>query len=369
MKKKLAFFLAVILAFSMTSTVFANGSAGTLSGAGTASVLNPSEVIAVTLPTTANFNFRLDPLGLLSMDHNWATPLPVSDIPGEGTILWNNFAPTFLNRSSVPIRLGVGFGVTTTDAAAGVNVLGTNAVAEDTARNVFVQARTATSKVTNTTTTLSPGQFTTVAQPLVAPGQIRLLEYVLTNAAYNVVRTGTTPNYNFGLLIDPTAENASGTQVTLAGVINHRADWSGDVDMGIVVEWSVERNLDGQAAAPDIANSFGLKRVTNPASIFNSIDVAPTYGFAAASVEIPRATKTAVPFVFPDGVRVSRVTSRTAGQTPAQASAQAQNTNWTANDADRAANQIRLQFGSAREVIIRVELSNDAYSEIALRVN
>lgn len=291
MKKKLAFFLAAIMAFTMTTTsVFA--ASGTITGAGDAVVISPSVVLEATLPTTRTFDFVLDPQGLINSDHDWDTgPKPIGEIEDTGEIHFNGFAPVFLNRSSVPVRLGVEFSITTDAVADGGVIPQTTSEAafESDARRVYVAPLTGTTNAAAVSPAASTA-FTPAGASLTTGAQT--LDYVLTEAAFGVERHEplTTPA-TFGLvrLADDhssvvTAINAVGTSLQMSGYVNPNADWSGDVNMGITVRFAVTDVIPGDIPVEG-TDAFGLRRVltgphfaANP-SIRNIVDGERRVGF------------------------------------------------------------------------------------------
>jgi hypothetical protein len=290
-KKIFSVILALALVFSLSPGVFAatGNPDGTLVVPGTGgTVYVDTEIYSVVLPTSANLNFTLDPLGLLGIGNGSSAALAGLD---GGKIVSNGIAGA-LNKSSVDIELTVGFKIT-----GNATVVAAANIEDDTANNVSISVRPSKTNVDDSKlpTLLKLGDSVTGATLAEgAAGAFEIdstgyaLNFLLEGAAYVVKNTEGVYSY----IYDPdTSPNGNGTAITIEGLVNSKADWTDYVDgtksVGLAAVFSFEKAdptshthlatatlKDGKADTPD--DIFGLKKA-DTATV--SVPSAPTYGF------------------------------------------------------------------------------------------
>lgn len=315
MKKKLAFLLAAVMVFSLIAVPVSANPAGTLPGTG--ETLVPDPVILVTLPTLPanadNWNFILDPGGLLTAGDPGQNPGII--FGGEA-----GFRPTFINRSSVDILLGVELLATTgTDAAevAFVNTAGAVLGNDVTAKNVFIGVQSAGSNVNAVPANNAWAGGTPSAAIAVtnASAQPVLLRYVFPAANYNPVQRGA----NWVLELDDADPDFQGTQIQFTGALNaggtYSPDWSGDEEVNIGIRFSFDTDTTtsgGTAvpAAPGVADAAHLRDSLANTNVWNqTVEQSSTYPVIA------RTGLTVIPFDWAGQPAAGRLGTVTIGGT------------------------------------------------------
>jgi|GEM_PF-2771327 len=283
-KKLLALVLAGAMLFSLNFTAFAaseindpaNGNQA-ITGDGETTYIETDKFLVV-LPTADNWDFILDPQGLVgayrasqlpglsasetNLFVDGATDEDLKDFAGK--IIAGDYAPTAQNRSSFEVSLGVDVKVTgdvNTVSSAGAVEAGDN-----TDENIFITAILAKEAVT-TNIVSTPVKFATgsdldglVAVPLDKSGQT--LSFLLENADY--VYTG---NESQGFSYDKKSDSFGyGTQLSLGGFVNKNANWTaytlasnanGAKTVGIDAKFSLAKATEDEIGATTNANAYG----------------------------------------------------------------------------------------------------------------
>jgi hypothetical protein len=285
-KKIFSVILALALVFSLSPGVFAatgdpTGSS-TATGEGDTTYLD-TEVYSVLLPTSANLDFTLDPLGLLDVAPGESKDL--SALP-SGKIISDTIVGV-LNKSSVDIELTIGLKIT-----GDATVVAAEADADDdTDNNVFMAVRPSKIVIDDSMigTLSKPGATLASgaagAFPLNDTGYV--LNFLLGKAAYVVTNTDGERTYDYKTGV----ANGVGTAITFEGAVNPTADWSayaaGTKSVGLAAVFSFEKadktahaylaQADLQDSTP--ADIVGLKQKTASAVTIPE----PTYGFKTSA--------------------------------------------------------------------------------------
>jgi len=270
-KRIFAILLAILLIKSAFPMVVSVAAPDTEVHGGNGSVLVPNisytQIREATLPTSVPFTFTIDTQGVLNLtaaqvaalvvepggtrlgeivvitpcsntgceDHhggstacNEVTGWKLLDTAGQ--IIFPDYAPFFINNSNYDVALEIEFSF---DAGTtGVVLVGTpEAAVTGTARNLFIGAMFSSDNV-NTTPTNFSGELTL---PILAAERKPM--FLLSAAEYNnettVTRLPDEPDGVIQSIVVEQRKNKAagdtghGTQLTLAGVCNPHADWSG----------------------------------------------------------------------------------------------------------------------------------------------
>lgn len=251
MKSKTAIILAFVLVFSMVTPIFAASlETGQIVGAGDVPETDiPEELLSGVVPTAGNFDFTIDPFGLLDL-----TLGDVFDPDASPTnaVAFDTDAKTVLgahSTSSVPTILTVAMAVTNTDGtttANGVTVVGTaGEVTGNTNNNVLFWMepnRTNLKTPANEATANFVGAgeviaFGTHGAPVTAafrfapiPTQLHVVE---VSPALELERRPTT------------VDDRNGTAFSFGGVFNQTATWTDAVNVGIRVVFNLIEAPEG----------------------------------------------------------------------------------------------------------------------------
>lgn len=289
MKKKfVATILSVVLILSLMSVpAFANP-AGDFDVGGDIIVL--PHVIEVTLPTTA-FEFFVDPEGIMDADHT------------GGEIVFTGGTPSFINRSSKDIMLGIEARITTAaePGATQVTVVSTEGAltaAESTVRNVWVTVTPSTANVATV-----GGSFAGEANATALATTPTLFRFVLPAAAFEVTGTGD----DMARTIHPTTPALQGTQISLAGAVNQNATWTGDEDFGVRVRFSFNAVPD-PVPGTAMVGSAHLRQIQTNTEVFDTIVLVPP-------IALTRANNQNFTFAWNEQPSAARVASITIGGT------------------------------------------------------
>lgn len=281
MKKKLAFFLALIMALSM-STVSVSATAQTLTG--TAEVLvatSPATHVVVTLPTTATFDFYLDPDNMLDIGLDEARPV-ISR--GSGTIVFPhevNFPspsslgaspgaiqPIVLNWSAVPVRVGIEFDVTTSTSPAVNLVTEYSALRGNDERNVFFEVSSTTGNIRTASPAAALVDLTRDKATLAALRPLMHLNYVLAESEWEDFRESNDPAEWITRMSDDAQSNGFALQIN--GELNYNAEgtpvadrhveWTDDAEVAIEVKFDFSVDIPpALLAASDQRGAHGFR--------------------------------------------------------------------------------------------------------------
>jgi len=269
MKKKIAIVLAVVMAMS----VFAIPASAVYQLDGTGGVVwVDTEVLRIQLPTSKSFEFTLDPYGLLDLEPGVPVDLDdLKDLDGAGKIVFHDFVPVVLNKSSREIRVGVEFTIDTgdSDVAAIANTTWTD---EDQQINMTVDA--AKDKVTSAPFAGDlEDDFDTVTGGHIME-TARWLEFIFDRADYEIeLNEDAEEPYtseDYAVRIKDEDDNAAGTALQLDGSLNDDADWSdaAEVEIELAVVFAFE-----MAAGSTLNNKATVK--TTPLYGFEGVETDP----------------------------------------------------------------------------------------------
>ncbi|MCL2663441.1 MAG: hypothetical protein FWE83_08975 [Oscillospiraceae bacterium] len=270
-KRIFAILLGILLIMSAFPMVASVASSDTEVHGGDGGILLPTisytQLREAALPTSTPFTFTLDPQGMSHLtneqrdalavepggtrlgeiavitpcsnsdcDYHYGGGTACNEVTGwklldtAGQIIFSTYAPCFINNSNFDVALEIEFSF---DAGtSGVVVVGTpEAAVTGTARNIFIGAVFSSDNV-NTTPTDFTGNLTL---PLLAAPQKPL--FLLGAAEYTNETTVTRlPDEPDGIIQSIVVEQRKtkaagdtghGTQLTLVGICNPNADWSG----------------------------------------------------------------------------------------------------------------------------------------------
>lgn len=262
MKKKLAIILSVVMMMSLISIPVSANTAGDFDVDGNIVVLD--HVFEVTIPTSA-FTFVADPEGALGGD--------------AGAITFTNGTPSFINRSSAPVLLGIEARITTaTSGDTQVFPVAANAVgtAGSTTRNVNVTVTPSTDNVNAVGGTF--GGTSNATDLALTP---TLFTFALPAAVYNI--EGTVAAGNLRRVISDTP-NLQGTQIRLAGNLTpNPVIWTGNEDLGVRVRFSfipAPVTLPGSA----MSGSAHLRQIQTDQEVFDTMVLASNVFIAVDNI-------------------------------------------------------------------------------------
>lgn len=273
MKRFLATILTLSLIFSLFAVpVSASTTAGEFDVDGNIVVL--PHTIEVTLPTAA-FSFIVDPEGVIEDQK-------------AGAIYFTAGSPSFINRSSTSVMLGIEARITTTgtegDTGSNVNAdtngdtltagdtrvipvtdgdVGTQG---DTIRKVYV---TVTPSETNVATAGS-GSFGDTENETALTTDPTLFRFVLPRANYSV--TGTVAEDNLLRVLSELDPQLQGTQVKLAGEVTPNPEiWTGYEDFGVRVRFSFTSTIPSTVPGADLGSSVHLREIKRNTEVFDHV--------------------------------------------------------------------------------------------------
>lgn len=263
-------FIAILLTLSMVLSLFvvpvSANTAGEFDVNGDIVMLD--HVFEVTLPTTP-FTMVVDPEGVLADN-------------AAGAINFTAGTPSFINRSSAPVRLGIEARITTTSGdtrVAPVATAGDVGTAGDTARSAHISVTPSTENVAT-----YGGVFVgTAANATALTESPTLFTFVIPAANYVIEGTVAADNLRRVMSATP---NLQGTQIQLAGrVTPNPAIWTGNEELGVRIRFSFDAATPQQVALPPIANAAHLRTVA-AGEVFDTMDVGPQAFNATVGVPI-----------------------------------------------------------------------------------
>lgn len=282
MKKYIAFLLVVVMTLSMSVSVAATTAdipraAGGIEGVGQVVDADLEPVIRMTLPTEANFEFFLDPAGMLGQ--------------GPGRIVFPSFSPAFISRSSTDLKLGVEYTV-------GGNITHVRTSDEVASANQGVAVGVVSSSVNvNDPAVAFEGSVMNYVYGNTANYRRTLFEYALP-AAYFVI-SGTGDNARLVPYDEP---NWKGTQIQLRGALNSNPNnWTGTVNMSLNIRYSFTGDVTLASTAVNrsiVDGTAHLRRVLPGEEVFQTAQQtgAPLVpvgfrvdGFTVGTVEVTSA--------------------------------------------------------------------------------
>jgi hypothetical protein len=254
-RKLVALIIVITMMLSISTSALASGDPNTVTVTGTGGIVYVDTTrYIVTLPTSAEWDFTLDPQGLVGLEPGQT--VPQADLEGAaGRIVAGAAAPTIINRSSVPITLTASI---TPTAAAGSGVaptLVTTVAAVDTGTNMNVLLTVVSSAINVNDPAPAPFEGTH-AVPLAVSGTAQSFTYLLDGADYQY--TNIAGDISFERI--PTS-NGNGTSLQLAGFVNKDADWSNFGSLGVTAVFSFSRATAGEISGFDatkVDEAFGL---------------------------------------------------------------------------------------------------------------
>lgn len=245
MKKFKALLMAFIMVFSFsTVTAFASNGANGDTGSGISNVVD-TQVISVVLPTSKNFEFTLDPQGLLGIPKGESRPLTHTDVlNAAGKISFpSDYAPIILNKSSTDIALGVQFDIVFTATDGIIPKTSSSDALNATDNSVFLATLLSTANKQNTDKSNATDFATAEIVPMTGTATAEHLLFVLGKAQYIMTDTGTGHKY---ILNPSVTNNANGTRFRLTGSLSKTADWSefagadATKNIGISVKYGID---------------------------------------------------------------------------------------------------------------------------------
>jgi hypothetical protein len=261
MKKLLSIFIAVMLVFSLCTTVFAatgnpTGSQN-VTGTGDTEYID-LEIYTVTLPTIATLDFTLDPQGLLALEND-GDAADLADLKG-GAIIPAGAAPKAINNSAVDIALTVnikGTGDATFIAYDTDEATTIAKVDADTNNNVLLYAAPSSVNIVNATT-----EYSASNKGYIITDTASDLKFVLKAAEYKVANSSGT------YVASPKPDTGSGTGILLGGYVNSKANWSDYANttptktVGVTAVFSYAKASDAESADAGISGIPGLLSTT-----------------------------------------------------------------------------------------------------------
>jgi hypothetical protein len=211
------------------------------------------EIYAVTLPTNDNFNFTLDPQGLLAIAEDDTKDF--DELKG-GRIFPLAPPAATINNSAVDITLSVSLQGTGEATFIGYSEGAITAVEADDANNVLLYAVPSSKDIFNTSV-----EYAASDKGYVITGAESELKFVLTAAKYEV--TNDDGEYK------PAAKpnTGHGTAIQLGGYVNSKADWSdyadGNSAVGLDAVFSFAKASEEESGTAQIEGIPGL--ITAPA--------------------------------------------------------------------------------------------------------
>ena len=274
MKKKIAIVLAVVMAMS----VFAIPASAVYQLDGTGGVVwVDTEVLRVQLPTSKSFEFTLDPYGLLELEPG--VPTPIDEFDGDSKIVFHDFVPVILNKSSREIRTGIEFVIDTNDPE--IAAIATETwVDDDQQINMTVSA--SEEKITSTTVA-EDNDFKLMTDGSLAE-TAKWLEFTFDRAKYEIEldEDAKMPykSEDFDFRIIDEDDNAAGTALELDGALNPDADWSNaaDIEIDLTIKFAFElaagSTLGNVATVGSAESIYGLlgMRATDMTDAFERDD-------------------------------------------------------------------------------------------------
>jgi hypothetical protein len=284
------------------------------------------EIFVVTLPTSAAWDFYIDPQGLVGAFREDKLNDPLAIAAAAGMVLPMEYTPVAVNKSSVDVTVSAEIKVT---GDAVVLTTGQTAVNTGTANNIQLNVIASTAMV-NDVSKDQTDFVGTVETPITAAGTT--LKFVLQPADYEV---GGDPTDGFTYTIKDD-DDGHGTQLSIGGFVNKNADWSDFTAattpkvVGLSAVFDFAKATPAEIAQMPNATAYGMLSgtigFTSPATGGNNIDG----GTFAAVVNVPFTTG----FNF-------------GGHTPTAFTANGGPFTPTGTMFDTATNTINLSFGTA----------------------
>lgn len=275
-KKLAAFAMAAIMAFCPVTTTFAadatdaGDASGNIAGDGTLEYVDKN-VFTVTLPTTSDVDFTLDPSELIKLTQPSATLdatafSSVSDGYGADILFKDatNYITkskdiTVVNKSTFDVDVSVGVKVTgLTDATEEADGTYDIKLVDPTEENFTAGTDTWIAVAVTATpgtikgTTETEGSAGTAKYVTDATNGLNVKEKVTaiadSTAAYEV--TGTTGNYEYKIKSEVSGVTFNEVQFNLSGKVNQAADWSkydkaSTKALKVEVTYSVAKHVEG----------------------------------------------------------------------------------------------------------------------------
>ncbi len=284
--KKRRKFLAMLLATAMVmgssmTTLAATGTVPgdtTITGSGNVAYVD-TEVISVTLPTTAAMELTVDPQGISTLSNN--SSASAEELEGAAGLISSTHKALVTNCSSVPVKVSV----TLTGTGDATFMASANAVDEDSAsaNNILLYALpsavdvgASVNKYVESTTGIRISNTSVSAN------------FILDEAEYVFEKTGASVNY-----VKKADDPGHGTAIAFAGLVNKKADWStyadGSKEIGMTAVFSCTADLGENDVADTAAGTpYGLMLSSVSG---NTISVGPEE--AAPSIAVTEYTLTA----------------------------------------------------------------------------
>lgn len=256
LKKVLALLLTLTLVLSMGVTAFA-ASEKEITGEGDTTYVD-TDKFEVILPTDNNWDFVLDPQGLIGAYKAGlfaagatagVTAAQLS--PYVGKIIAGDYAPVAVNLSSYKVTLGVDIKI----GGDAITVATSGVLEADDKNNILINALLSDSSVTDPVATF--GVTNPVTIPLTAAEQT--LGFVL-NAPQYVYNTVDGVDFTYDLA---DGEDGYGTQIQLGGLVNKTADWSafksgGTKEVTVTSKFNLTQSTEEELALPLVnPNAYG----------------------------------------------------------------------------------------------------------------
>jgi len=273
MKKKLTFIVALVTIFALMAAP-ASAFNHTVGGDGETVWIN-TEKYLMQWPTSVNWNFKLDPQGLIgwSIDHptrSSATSLELE--PYRGKIVWHDHMAGIVNNSAREVSVGVEFHVTgDVNLVATGTGFGTPPASPTSAAIMVLTSDDAIhANPAATTTSVDYTALNDLRHASAASGTVTSLRYDFDKSVYVL---GISPQ---GLLVPPeqrtashftynycgdTPNNGDGAAFTFEGHLymgpDAEKDWATNPKMNIGVRWVQGASSEALVEAAGNAGTFG----------------------------------------------------------------------------------------------------------------
>jgi hypothetical protein len=295
-----------------------------------------TKIYSVVLPTSAAWDFILDPQGLIgAFRANGETTDPLTNVgaadslPAEGVtaaalatyagkIIPGSTVPIFQNRSSYNVELGVSIRVTgdanIVAASADVSpVLGATPspaeIAAAAANNVLLNVQLQENSV-NTNVLTTPLTFAAATTPteVALDNDGKTLSFILAGANY-VFTYDATDGFDYERV--PTSYG-NGTALQLGGEVNRNANWEdfakGTDEISVEAKFSLAETATAVPTTGSAANAYGFAGAAAVAEgVFTPAVLAKGFQTASQTIQTQN-TWVDLPFGF-DGLTISGVTN------------------------------------------------------------
>lgn len=286
-RKILAFGMATMLTLSSTVMAFAadettDPASGSVNGSGSLEGYVDKEVFTVTLPTTTDVDFKLDPQELLLATSSSANLDSAALAAGYGDkvlfvdgsdYLSKSKDITIINKSTFDVDVEVnaklsgltkegedGYAIQVMDASADDFDFGTDTaitMALTPSTNTITGAAEGTAVAGTATYLTDDAAGVTVKSTVAKSADV--------DDAYEV--TGTTGNYSYAIKADVSAVPFNEAVFNLSGTVNTAADWTNfskdsAAALNVAVTYTVTKHVDGPQVSMDASGKITVSNLT-----------------------------------------------------------------------------------------------------------